>query len=77
MEKQQWTSVVDRHVTRLICLASSTSRDSLSCVIHDYSYEGARIVIFDPINVPNEVELHIRKETGLCMPQCDGDTVTK
>jgi hypothetical protein len=32
-------------------------RDSLSCVIRDYSYDGARIVIFDPINVPNEVEL--------------------
>jgi hypothetical protein len=34
-------------------------RNSLSCVVRDYSYEGARIVIFDPINVPNEVELHI------------------
>jgi hypothetical protein len=32
---------------------------ALSCVVRDYSYEGARIVIFDPINVPNEVELHI------------------
>jgi hypothetical protein len=40
-------------------------RDSLSCVIHDYSYEGARIVIFDPINVPNEVELHIPERNRL------------
>ena len=37
-------------------------RDLLSCVIRDYSYEGARIVIFDQINVPNEVELHIPEE---------------
>jgi hypothetical protein len=40
-------------------------RDSLSCVIHDYSYEGARIVIFDPINVPDEVELHIPERNRL------------
>ena len=40
-------------------------RDSLSCVIRDYSYEGARIVIFDPINVPNEVELHIPERNRL------------
>ena len=40
-------------------------RDSLSCVIREYSYEGARIVIFDPINVPNEVELHIPQRNRL------------
>jgi PilZ domain len=34
-------------------------RDSLSCVIRDFSYEGARIVIFDPIDISDEVELHI------------------
>ena len=32
---------------------------SLSCVIRDFSYEGARIVIFDPIDIPDEVELQI------------------
>ena len=40
-------------------------RNSLSCVVRDYSYEGARIVIFDPINVPNEVELHIPERNRL------------
>ena len=40
-------------------------RDSRSCVVRDYSYEGARIVIFDPINVPNEVELHIPERNRL------------
>jgi hypothetical protein len=37
----------------------NNGRESLSCVIRDISYEGARIVIFDAISVPDEVELHI------------------
>ena len=38
---------------------------SLSCVIRDFSYEGARIVIFDPIDIPDEVELHIPERNRL------------
>jgi hypothetical protein len=34
-------------------------RTSVSCLIHDISYEGARIIIFDPIDIPNEIKLCI------------------
>jgi PilZ domain len=44
---------------------SNHGRDALSCVIRDYSYEGARIEIFDPINVPDELELHIPQRNRL------------
>src|SRR6516164_9005389 len=40
-------------------------RESLSCVIRDISYEGARIVIFDTIKLPDEVELHIPERNRL------------
>ena len=34
----------------------NNGRDSMSCVIRDFSYEGARIVVFDTISVPDEVK---------------------
>jgi hypothetical protein len=34
-------------------------RASVSCLIRDISYEGARIVTFDPIDIPNEIKLCI------------------
>jgi PilZ domain len=37
----------------------NNGRTSLPCFILDASYEGARIVITDPINVPDEIELYI------------------
>ena len=43
----------------------NNGRDSLSCVIRDFSYEGARIVIFDAISVPDEIELHIPERNRL------------
>jgi PilZ domain len=37
----------------------NNGRDSVPCLILDASYEGARIVITDPIDVPDEIELFI------------------
>jgi PilZ domain len=39
--------------------------ESLSCVVRDISYEGARIVIFNAVKVPDEVELHIPERNRL------------
>jgi hypothetical protein len=55
----------------------NNGRESLSCVIRDISYEGAHIVIFDAIKVPDEVELRIPERNRSCMPPCGGDTVKK
>jgi hypothetical protein len=38
---------------------ANNSRTSLPCLIHDISYEGARIILADAINVPDEVDLYI------------------
>ena len=54
----------------------NNGRDSMSCVIRDFSYEGARIVVFDAIRVPDEVELHVPEEIGSCTRPCAGDAVT-
>ena len=40
-------------------------RTSVSCVIHDISYEGARIVIFDPVDIPNEIKLCIPEKNRI------------
>ena len=52
-----------RSVRYAKCLHSrvyfNNGRDSLPCFILDASYEGARIVIADPVNVPDEIELYI------------------
>lgn len=37
----------------------NNSRTSLPCLIRDISYEGARIVLADAINIPDEVDLYI------------------
>jgi hypothetical protein len=37
----------------------NNGRDSVPCLILDASYEGARIVINDPVDVPDEIELYI------------------
>jgi hypothetical protein len=36
-------------------------RDWLPCVIRDVGYEGARIILPDPKDIPDEVELYIPK----------------
>jgi hypothetical protein len=52
-----------RSIRHTKCLHSriyfNNGRDSVSCLILDASYEGARIVITEPINVPDEIELFI------------------
>jgi hypothetical protein len=37
----------------------NSGRDSLPCLILDASYEGARIVIADPLKVPDEIALYL------------------
>jgi hypothetical protein len=50
----------DREATRLRSrIYFNHGRSSLPCVILDASYEGARIVITDPVDVPDEIELYI------------------
>ena len=62
----KWRSVVDQHPTYLHgVIYFNIGRDSLSCVIRDFSYEGARVVIFDAVSVPDEVELHIPERNRL------------
>ena len=34
-------------------------RPSVPCLIQDISYEGARIIILDPIDIPSEIKLCI------------------
>jgi hypothetical protein len=35
-------------------------RKSVDCLIHDISYyEGARIIFYDPVNIPDVVQLYI------------------
>ena len=40
-------------------------RPSVSCLIHDISYAGARIVILDSIDIPNEVKLCIPEKNRI------------
>ena len=40
-------------------------RPSVSCLIHDISYEGARIVILDSIDIPNEIKLCIPEKNRI------------
>jgi len=40
-------------------------RTSVSCLIQDISYEGARIVIFQPIDIPNEIKLCIPEKNRM------------
>ena len=40
-------------------------RTSVSCRIQDISYENARISIFDPIDIPNEVKLCILEKNRM------------
>jgi hypothetical protein len=39
----------------------NNGRKSLSCLIRDVAYEGARIIVADPAVIPNEIDLHIPK----------------
>jgi hypothetical protein len=39
----------------------NNGRKSRPCVIRDIAYEGARIVVADPVDIPNEIDLHIPK----------------
>ena len=36
-------------------------RDSLPCLIRDVAYEGARVILSGPIDIPDEIELYIPK----------------
>ena len=40
-------------------------RTSVSCLIQDISYEGARIAIFDPIDIPNQIKLCIPEKNRM------------
>jgi hypothetical protein len=40
-------------------------RASASCFIHDISYEGARIVILDSIDIPNAIKLCIPEKNRI------------
>ena len=37
----------------------SDGRKSRRCLIRDISYEGARIDLFDPIDIPEEIKLYV------------------
>jgi PilZ domain len=55
-ERRRTERHTDRQRSRIYF---NRGRNSLPCVILDASYEGARIVIADPISVPDEIELYI------------------
>jgi hypothetical protein len=40
-------------------------RKSVSCLIQDISYEGARITIFDLIDIPDDIKLCIPKKNRM------------
>jgi hypothetical protein len=40
-------------------------RMSVSCLVQDISYEGARIAIFDPIDIPDEIKLCIPEKNQM------------
>jgi len=40
-------------------------RTSVSCLIQDISYEGARIAIFDSIEIPNKIKLCIPEKNRI------------
>jgi PilZ domain len=55
-----------RHSCRLLGrIYFDNGRRSMSCLIQDISYEGARIVIFDPIDSPDEIKLCIPEKTRM------------
>jgi hypothetical protein len=37
----------------------NNGRNALDCIIRDISYEGARIVFSEPVNIPDEIRLAI------------------
>ena len=37
----------------------NNGRKSLPCLIRDVAYEGARIILTDPADIPNEIDLYI------------------
>ena len=39
----------------------NNGRKSLPCLIRDVAYEGARIILTDPADIPNEIDLYIPK----------------
>src|SRR5262245_13945352 len=39
----------------------NSGRCSLDCLVHDISYEGARIVFSDPVSIPDAIQLSIPK----------------
>jgi hypothetical protein len=38
---------------------------SLDCLIHDISYEGARIIFSDPVSIPDVIRLAIPKKNRM------------
>jgi len=41
------------------CVYFNNGRNSVDCLIRDISYEGARIIFSDPVNIPDVVQLNI------------------
>jgi len=40
-------------------------RTSVSCLIQDISYEGARIAVLDPVDIPSEIKLCIPEKNRM------------
>ena len=56
----------------------NNGRKSLPCLIRDVAYEGARIIIANPADIPNEIDLYIPERRRISrMAECDGATMTK
>jgi hypothetical protein len=61
-------SVADQCVkTASYAVVSTLRTAALRCraLIHDISYEGARIVIFDPVEIPNKIKLCIPEKNRI------------
>ena len=63
-----------RQSTRQKCLLRARvyfndGRKSVSCVVRDISYEGARIIFSDPTDIPDEVQLYILGKKRLLYAQ--------
>ena len=63
MEKKMQERRRSPHQTK--CLRGrvyfNNGTNSLPCLIRDVAYEGARIIIADPADIPDEIDLYIPK----------------
>jgi PilZ domain len=56
----------------------NSGRNSVDCLIRDISYEGARIILSDPVSIPDLVKLYIpdkRRTISACVRWRRGDKI--